>query len=356
VRQFQQTMTAGQPTPYQQEEFVQRQQEFKEREADRSLDRARLEKSDKEREADRAAAAADRRDAASARNQVAQPGMGTDPKTGEQVFGMHFFDKVKQTDTFVPTSGAVGAGAVSTALREKMNQGKMPDEDTIKGMVGQVKSGQPETEVVPGFSGSGVVGQLRQRIKTDAVKGIMEDHPGMTAEQAGVYLANQRNAYLGSRSSDRQLMTQRGAIYAATQQLDYQLTNAEKVMNQIGGNSTPVLNAIVRGEERWTGDPKYSELFLYMTAATTEAARIMSGGTASAAQLHEGAREEAKHWLDANWTTPQQFASIKKALQGEASNRIENFTGALNYQKMTGTSAGGGPPAASGANDPLGIR
>lgn len=213
---------------------------------------------------------------------------------------------------------------------------QLPTDATVQGYVGRRLTGEPATEVVPGFSGSGSVGIIRQQVEAQTIQQIVND-TGMTPQQAGAELANRQNQYLASRNSEKQLTTMRGATVAATQQLDFQLSQASKVMQQIGGDAVPVLNAIERGEERWTGDPKYSQLFLYMSAATQEAARIMSGGQASVAQLREGAREEAKQWLDANWTTPQQFAAIKQTLQAEATNRVKNYDDAINYQKATTT-------------------
>lgn len=285
-----------------------------------------------------------------ARNMTMMPGLGLDPTSGKQVMGAYILDKNAKTPDamlhFVPTGGAIGAQAVSAQVKADIEKGQMPDDQTIEGMVAQRVSGEPINEIVPGWSGQGVAGQLKLRVNAGAIQKIMADHPGWNPAQAGEYLANQQSAYLGSRNSTKQLMTFRGATIAAVKQLDYNLDQASQILTQLGGNATPVLNAIARGEEKWTGDPKYSQLFVAMSAATQEAARIMSGGQASISQLHEGARDEAKQWMNINWTTPQQFEAIKQFLKGEAQNRIGNWDSAMQFQKMTDLGVSGAPDTA----------
>lgn len=213
---------------------------------------------------------------------------------------------------------------------------------------GQVATGQPLTQVIPGYGAA--VAKRRERAREAGIQQIMNENPGMSPQQAGAEMSNRANMYLASRRSEGQLMTQLGATRAALPQVEFNLAQAKKAMDQLGPTSAlPVLNAIARGEERWTGDPAYSSLFFYMTAATTETARIMSGGVGSVAQLHEGAREEAKKWMDVNWTTPGQFDRLRADITAEAQNRVQNYTDAIAAQKVNAAQPAPGGAAAPAA-------
>src|SRR4029077_10443779 len=128
---------------------------------------------------------------------------------------------------------------------------------------------------------------------------------------------------LNSSISQQQKML--GATQSAVGQLDFNIDKTTQEMKKLGSTDiSPVLNAIARGEEKWTGKPAYSSLFFYLSGAATEAARIQSGGQASAAQLHEGAAERAQKWVSINMT-PASWASVSQAMKLEGLNRLKNF-------------------------------
>src|SRR5208283_3737478 len=108
-----------------------------------------------------------------------------------------------------------------------------------------------------------------------------------------------------------------------------------------GSDISPVINALVRGEEKWTGEPAYAGLFYYMNAAATESARLLSGGQASAAQLHQGAAEEAKQWANINMT-PASWEEVKTAMRAEGSNKIETYEAAIKAGQGNFTPGGKG--------------
>jgi hypothetical protein len=144
-----------------------------------------------------------------------------------------------------------------------------------------------------------------------------------------------------------------GATKQAVSQLDFNIAKTKEEMSKLGSsNLSPVINAIARGEEHWTGDPAYSSLFYYMHAAAVESARVLSGGQSSAAQLHQGAMEEAQKWANIDMT-PASFDAVADAMQEEGRNRIETYETAIKSQKI----GGGGviPPAGAVVNDPLGL-
>ncbi len=102
---------------------------------------------------------------------------------------------------------------------------------------------------------------------------------------------------------------------------------------------SPILNAIARGEQRWTGDPAYSALFFFIHATAVESARILQGGQASVAQLNEGARQEADKWANINMT-PASFDAVADAMHEEGENRIKNYEDAIDAQRVPPTRGG----------------
>lgn len=191
-------------------------------------------------------------------------------------------------------------------------------------------TGMPLTQLAPGYSKDAA--EARKQIKNDAIRMIM-DQQGLTAEQAGIEYAYRQIEYQSGKRSIGQLDTMLGATRAAVKQLDYNIGKTKEEMAKLPSSDiSPVVNAIARGEEKWTGDPAYSGLFYYMYGTATESAKILSGGQASVAQLHQGAAEEAQQWANVNMT-PASFDEVARAMHGEGENRIQNYQEAMKEQR-----------------------
>jgi hypothetical protein len=135
-----------------------------------------------------------------------------------------------------------------------------------------------------------------------------------------------------------------GGTRQAVAQLDFNIAAAKNEMKKLGSTDiSPILNAIARGEQRWTGEPAYSSLFYYLSATGQESARILSGGVASVAQLHAGAQEEARKWVNINMT-PASFDAVSDAMATEGKARIETFEHAIAAQRA-GLGRSGTPPS-----------
>jgi hypothetical protein len=193
-------------------------------------------------------------------------------------------------------------------------------------------TGMPAIQVMPGYGRN--MGQARLQMNEDAINYIARNQ-GLTHDQAAEELANRDINYAGGKKSVGQLTMMQGATRAALSQLDFNVGKVSEVIKSMPGSDlSPVLNAIIRQEQKWTGDPKYSGLFYYMNAAAQESARILSNGQASIAQLHTGAAEEARKWADANWTTPKAWLEgVAPAMHAEAENRLQNFSDAIKAQR-----------------------
>jgi len=220
-----------------------------------------------------------------------------------------------------------------------------PPKDASEGAVGMALSGAPLNQVSPGY-GKQAAAQ-RAQVRDAAIAEIKKNNPNMTDIQAGQELARRQVEYTAGKSSVTQLTKMLGATRQALPQLDYNIDKATEEMKKLRStNLAPVLNAIARGEEKWSGDPAYTGLFFYMTGVATESARIKSGGVASAAQLHVGAAEEAKQWANEN-LTPASWDEVAKAMKAEGRYKIDTYQQAIAQTEAAPMTPGGSPDGGS---------
>ena len=246
--------------------------------------------------------------------------------------------------------GNLGVARGRLALeREKdaASRGSGVDAKDLPARGAMAATGMPLSQVIPGYGKEAVA--AREKVQSEAIKQIKADNPGMSDIDAGREYANRTVDYAGGKRSVGQLDTMLGATRAAVDQLDFNIGQAKKAMAGLtSSNLSPIVNSIARGEEKWTGDPKYSSLYYYMNGVATEAARLQSGGQASAAQLHQGAAEEAQKWMNMNMT-PASFNEVADAIKAEGKNRIENYEKAKEKQRpgkaREDAPAAGGIPA-----------
>ena len=251
---------------------------------------------------------------------------------------MFTLDGVPVSPTNVTKLSSAAAGAVPYTAEER------------ESAAAQVASGQPENQVIPGYGKDAV--EARRQTRKDAIKQIMDASPGMSASAAGIELANRTIEFQAGKRSEGQLITMLGATKQALSQLDFNIDKAKEEMTKLpSSNISPVINAIERGDEKWSGDPAYSGLFYYMHATAVESARLLSGGQASTAQLHQGAMDEAQKWASINMT-PASFGEVGDAMKEEGANKIQTYKDAIEYQKIH---APGDQPAADHPPVPAGV-
>lgn len=211
------------------------------------------------------------------------------------------------------------------------NQEVTSTPDATKSAAAQVAAGMPLAQVVPGYGRN--IGVLREKVRQEAIKQISAE-TGKSQTDAGTELANRTIDYAAGRRSVTQLTTMLGATRQAVAQLDFNVNKVTEAMDKLGGGGakdlSPLITAMARGAEKWTGDPAYSELYFYMHAAAMESARILQGGQASIAQLHQGAAEEAKKWASANMTTPKAWKEgVAPAMRAEGHARLKTYNDAI---------------------------
>lgn len=213
------------------------------------------------------------------------------------------------------------------------------------GDIGAIKTGMPLNQIFPGY-GKAVSAQ-RAEAKTQAIQEIANEMH-LPLEAAGAEWARRTVEYSAGKVSTGQLTKMLGATRQASAQLDFNIKKVSEEMAKLkSSNISPVINAIARGEEKWAGDPAYSGLFYFMNAAATESARLLSGGQASAAQLHQGAAEEAKQWANVNMT-PASWAEVAESMQQEGRERLKTYEDAIAAGQSNFSDAGGGPGANPG--------
>ena len=205
------------------------------------------------------------------------------------------------------------------------------DPDNVKANAGMLKTGMPMAQVVPGYGSK--LQPMRDAVKKEAITQIMADNPSMSLSDAGNELANRNIDFVAGKRSVGQLTTMQGATKQAVSQLDFNIDKTNGILKSIPSSDlSPIINAIARGEEKWTGDPQYSSLFFYMSATAMESARILQGGQASSAQLHQGAAEEARKWANVNMT-PASFAEVGRAMHDEGVARLQTYKDAIDSQR-----------------------
>lgn len=241
-------------------------------------------------------------------------------------------DKILSQGAPAPAS-AVGAEPLSTG--------------DLKSLGAEIATGKPIIQVIPGQGRQ--YADKRLQARKEAIAQI-KDELGMDDKQAGVELANRSVDYLAGRKTTTQLSLIRGMTDQAVGQLDFNIKKATEAMDKLPAtNLSPILNAIARGEQRWTGNPAYNELFFFMSAAAQESAKILAGGVGSVQQLHQGAQEEAKRWLSINMTPASWKQGIAPAMLAEGRARLRTFDEAIQRQRSGGpTRALPEPPSAPG--------
>lgn len=246
------------------------------------------------------------------------------------------------------------ADMMDAAVRKEQTSADTPVErnpDQRQAAAAMVAEGQPISQVVPGWGRSATT--LRQQTQDDAIALLQKRNPGMSAADAGRLLAFRSVSFGGAKASANQLVKMRSATQQSVEQLDYNIGQVRQELKDLPSSDlSPILNAIARGAENWTGDPAYSKLFFNLQAAMMESGRILSGGQASVGQLHAGAMTEAQRMLNMNMT-PSQINAVLDQMQAEGQARIKTFGDAMDYlQQGQGGGAAGAASTGEGPSAP----
>ncbi len=216
------------------------------------------------------------------------------------------------------------------------------------GVVAAAATGMPLNQLIPGYGK--LAAEERKAARNGAIAQIKQEK-GLTDEQAGQEYARRTIEFAAGKTSVTALNKMEGFTRSALAQLDFNVKKASKFMDKVPEQTdlSPVLNAIITKKEKWEGNPSMAPLFMYMNAVAIETARLQSGGQASTAQLHQGAAEETKKWLEAGAITPASWKELAPEIVAEGENRLKNFQdakAAMMPSDSSTTPPASGPPAA----------
>jgi hypothetical protein len=229
---------------------------------------------------------------------------------------------------------AVNQGRLAEEKKKNSASNAPVDPALLQSLGAQLRAGAPLSSLIRG-RGAGSETQARQ-IQAEALKQEMEA-TGLPADKAGLSLANNQITQFAGKKSIGQLTTMQGSTKQAVDQLKYNIGQVQDDFKKLPSSDlSPVINAIARGEQKWTGDPAFSSLFFHMHATAMESARILAGGTASIAQLAPEAAKVAQGWANTGMTPRAFNEGSAPAMLGEGNNRLQTFGDAIKYQKLGG--------------------
>jgi len=233
----------------------------------------------------------------------------TNAEKVQSVFDKIALDKAKQDNEKLTSN------AIDLAATELLKTGKMPS---------------------LGFGGA----QARVQVLNRA--GEMAAQVGGPQEAIA-----QQSIYRATQDELKKITVQQGPIQAyestAIKQMDMVLAQSAKVDR----SSIPLINkAILAGETKIQGDPEATRLLNAVMTASTEYAKVMSGGTGSAAASSDAARKEAQTIMNAMMTKEQLEGVVAQEKQSMR-NRIAAFEetkAQLEQFLATSGTRGGAPP------------
>jgi hypothetical protein len=126
-------------------------------------------------------------------------------------------------------------------------------------------------------------------------------------------------------ASLKQLTVRSGALEQSSKKIDKDISTMDRFLESGTAGSVKLVNQPINKIREAFSSPELSELTLAAQIVGTEYERMINGGLLSAAQLHEGAREDAHRLLNADMT-PEQMRRIVKLMRSEIDNQRSAFT------------------------------
>jgi len=236
----------------------------------------------------------------------------------------------------------LGEAPPSAAL-VNLQAGKDASAPSSPSLAAAAATGMPLNQLIPGY---GKLASQERKSARDGAIAMIKKEKGLTDEQAGQEYARRTIEFAAGKTSVTALNKMEGFTRSALGQLDFNVKKASEFMDKVPEQTdlSPVLNAIITKKEKWEGNPNMAPLFLYMNGVAIETARLQSGAQASTAQLHQGAAEEAKKWLEAGAITPASWKALAPEIISEGENRLKNFQDAKAAMMPSDSSTT--PPAA----------
>jgi hypothetical protein len=149
-------------------------------------------------------------------------------------------------------------------------------------------------------------------------------------------------------SSQRQLTQRSEAIEAGAKKIHNDFATLETQIDRGNFGAPKIINTPVNKLRGLVSDPDLGALNLAAQVVGTEYERMMTGGLLSIAQLHEGAREDARRLLNGDMS-PAEMRSVMDVMKTEIENQRNSWKDQLSEikdkMKNTGRPSGGAAPA-----------
>jgi len=159
-------------------------------------------------------------------------------------------------------------------------------------------------------------------------------------------VASGQAEFKAGEASLKQLTTRSNAIEQSSKKIDKDIVTLKKFLDSGTAGGVRLTNEPINKIREKFSSPELGQLMIAAQIVGTEYERMINGGLLSIAQLHEGAREDAKRLINADMTPTEMKARLGVMLQ-----EIENQKSA--FKEQIGEVRGGlgkrGAPAAAPA-------
>jgi uncharacterized coiled-coil protein SlyX len=149
-------------------------------------------------------------------------------------------------------------------------------------------------------------------------------------------------------ASLKQLTVRAGALEQSSKKIDKDIATLDHFIESGTAGSVKLINRPLNYIREKFSSPELTELVLAAQIVGTEYERMINGGLLSAAQLHEGAREDAHKLLNADMT-PEQIRRTVKLMRTEINNQRSAFDEQLKETTTKRADVMGSVKAAVGA-------
>lgn len=218
------------------------------------------------------------------------------------------------------------------------------DPEERQSLAAQAATGQPLTQVVPGWGKQAAA--LRQKVRADSIKQIMQDE-GISAAEAGRELAQRTVDFGAGKVALNQITKDLASIRPFKEMLDKNASILVKLADKVVKTDSQLANRPINWLQSNMGDnPDVGEFLAQMRIFQTEAARVLNNPRLVGA-LTDSARHELEEIINGNMPIGMTKAIIGR-LQGDGDNRVKSMEDErrrLRSDIGQGGSGGDAPPA-----------
>lgn len=170
-------------------------------------------------------------------------------------------------------------------------------------------------------------GQLPQMWRDPESKKIILNRAGEMQRESGTPATDvpgERATFKADTGSLAQITRRTDALEQSAKKIDKDITTLDKFLESGTAGSVTLINKPLNTIRTAFSDPELSKLALAAKIVGTEYERMINGGLLSIAQLHEGAREDARKLLNEDMT-PKQMREIVNVMRQEIDNQRNAF-------------------------------